>query len=130
MTSFLLRAALTGVALWLVTRNVPGIYFVGGHTPEERVGVVFVVAVIFGVVNAVIKPVVKLFALPLTIVTLGLFHVVINAGMLWLTARITEQTTGWGLHIDHFWFTAIWAAILLSIFGWALGLIPRAWERR
>jgi len=129
MTSFLLRAGLTGLALWLVTRNMSGIYFVGGHTPEARVAVVFAVAVIFGLVNAFVKPVVKLLSLPLTVVTLGLFHIVINAGMLWLTARITEHTTGWGLHIEHFWPTAIWAAILLSIFGWALGLIQRAWER-
>lgn len=129
MTSFLMRAGLTGVAMWLVTLNVPGIYFVGGQSAAARVGIVFVVAVMFGLVNAFIKPIVKLLSLPLTIITLGLFHIVINAWMLWLTARITERTTGWGLHIDHFWFTAIWAAILLSVFSWALGLIQRAWER-
>jgi putative membrane protein len=127
--SFLIRAALTGVAMWLVTLNVPGIQFVGGQTDVQRVGIVFVVAVIFGLVNAIIKPVVKLLSLPLTIITLGLFHIVINAWMLWLTAGITEHTTHWGLYIDHFWFTAIWAAILLSVFSWALGLIQRAWER-
>ena len=129
MKSFLIRAALTGVAMWLVTLNVPGIQFVGGQTDVQRVGIVFVVAVIFGLVNAIIKPVVKLLSLPLTIITLGLFHIVINAWMLWLTASITEHTTHWGLYIDHFWFTAIWAAILLSVFSWALGLIQRAWER-
>jgi len=127
--SFLIRAALTGVAMWLVTLNVPGIQFVGGQTDVQRVGIVFVVAVIFGLVNAIIKPVVKLLSLPLTIITLGLFHIVINAWMLWLTAGITEHTTHWGLYIDHFWFTAIWAAILLSVFSWAPGLIQRAWER-
>jgi len=129
MSSFLLRAALTGVAMWLVTLNVPGIQFVGGDTDVQRVGIVFVVAVIFGLVNAIIKPIVSLLSLPLTIITLGLFHIVINAWMLWLTASITEHTTHWGLYIDHFWFTAIWAAILLSVFSWALGLIQRAWER-
>ena len=49
--------------------------------------------------------------------------------MLWLTAWITEHTTHWGLYIDHFWWTAIWAAIVLSVFSWALGLVQRAWER-
>ncbi|MGB8408259.1 MAG: phage holin family protein [Mycobacterium sp.] len=129
MTSFLMRAGLTGLALWLVTRTVRGIYFIGGETTAQRIGIVFVVAVIFGLVNAFIKPVVKLLSLPFTIVTLGLFHIVINAWMLWLTARITDRTTHWGLYIDHFWWTAIWAAILLSIFSWALGLVQRAWER-
>ena len=129
MKSFLMRAGLTGVALWLVTRAVHGISFVGGETTLQRVGIIFVVAVIFGLVNAIIKPVVSLLSLPLTIITLGLFHIVVNAWMLWITSWITENTTHWGLYIDHFWWTAIWAAVLLSIFSWALGLIQRAWER-
>lgn len=129
MKSFLMRAGLTGLALWLVSRTVHGISFIGGETTLQRIGIVFVVAVIFGLVNAVIKPVVSLLSLPLTIITLGLFHIVVNAWMLWITSWITANTTHWGLYIDHFWWTAIWAAVLLSIFGWALGLIQRAWER-
>lgn len=126
MTPFLLRAALTGLALWVVTLLVPGISFVGGDTAVTRVGVIFVVAVIFGLVNAFIKPVVQVLSIPLYILTLGLFHVVINALMLWVTAWITEHTTRWGLAIDDFWWTAIWAAIVLSIVSWALSLIIRA----
>jgi putative membrane protein len=121
--AFLLRAAVTGVALWLVTQLVSGIQFVGGENSVERAGIIFVVAVIFGLVNAVIKPIVQLVSLPLYIVTLGLFHVVVNALMLWFTASITEHTTHWGLSIDHFWFTAIWAAIVLSIVSWVLSLV-------
>jgi putative membrane protein len=123
MGQFLLRAALTGVALWIVTLLVDGISFVGGHDTLQRVGIVFVVAVIFGLVNAIIKPIVKLISLPLYIVTLGLFHVVVNALMLWITSRITENTTHWGLFIDDFWWTAIWAAIVLSIVSWGLSVI-------
>jgi putative membrane protein len=120
---FLLRAAVTGVALWLVTQLVSGMEFVGGQNSVERAGIIFVVAVIFGLVNAVVKPIVQLVSIPLYIVTLGLFHVVVNALMLWLTASITEHTTHWGLSIDHFWFTAIWAAIVLSIVSWVLSLV-------
>jgi putative membrane protein len=58
---------------------------------------------------------VQFLSIPLYIVTLGLFHVVVNALMLWFTARITANTTHWGLQIDHFWWSAIWAAIVLSI---------------
>jgi putative membrane protein len=123
MVAFLLRAAVTGVALWIVTLVVSGIDFVGGDTTLQRVGIILVVAVIFGLVNAIIKPVVQLISIPLYILTLGLFHVVINALMLWITSRITEHTTHWGLYIDHFWWTAIWAAIVLSIVSWALSLI-------
>jgi putative membrane protein len=120
---FAIRAGLTGVALWVVTKLVSGIEFVGGDSTLQRVGIIFVVAVIFGVVNAFIKPIVQLISLPLYILTLGLIHVVINALMLWITSRITENTTHWGLYIDDFWWTAIWAAIVLSIVSWLLSLV-------
>lgn len=123
MGAFLVRAALTGFALWVVTLLVSGISFVGGSTTLQKVGIIFVVGVIFGVVNAFIKPVVQILSIPLYILTLGLIHIVINAFMLWITAWITEHTTKWGLSIDHFWWTAIWAAILLSIVSWLLGLV-------
>ncbi|WP_167097925.1 phage holin family protein [Mycobacterium sp. DL592] len=129
MGSFLLRAAVTGLALWVVTLVVPGITFVGGDTSLQRVGIVLVVAVIFGVVNAIIKPIVQLVSIPLYILTLGLIHVVINALMLWITAWITEHTTHWGLQINQFWWTAIWAAIVLSIVGWLFSLPLRSAER-
>ncbi|WP_395310100.1 phage holin family protein [Mycobacterium sp. AMU20-3851] len=121
--NFLLRAALTGVALWVVTLIVPGISIVGGDSTVARVGIIFIVALVFGVVNAVIKPIVQLISIPLYILTLGLIHIVINAWMLWITSWITENTTHWGLQIDDFWWTAIWAAIVLSIVSWLLSLV-------
>ncbi|MCV7101168.1 phage holin family protein [Mycobacterium palustre] len=121
MGPFLLRAALTGLAMWIVTLFMHGMRFVGGNTTLQTVGVIFVVAVIFGLVNAFIKPIVQILSIPLYILTLGLVHVVINALMLWITAH----TTHWGLQIDHFWWTAIWAAILLSIVSWVLSLVVR-----
>jgi putative membrane protein len=125
MGAFVIRAAVTGFALWVVTHVVHGLSFVGGDTRLQRVGIIFVVAVIFGLVNAFIKPVVQILSIPLYILTLGLFHIVVNALMLWITAWITENTTHWGLAIDHFWWTAIWAAVVLSIVGWALSLVVR-----
>jgi len=129
MGSFLLRAALTGFALWVVTLIVPGISFVGGDSTLQKVGIIFVVGVIFGLVNAIIKPIVQFISIPLYILTLGLIHVVINALMLWITAWITENTTYWGLFIDDFWWTAIWAAIVLSIVTWLLSLVVGSAER-
>ena len=126
---FLGRAAITGLALWVVTLIVPGIDFVGGSSDLQRIGIVLVVAMIFGLVNAFIKPFVALLSIPLYVVTLGLFHVVVNALMLWITAWITEHTTHWGLRIDHFWWTAVWAAILLSLVGWLFSMPFRSAER-
>ena len=125
MGAFVIRAAVTGFALWVVTHLVHGLSFVGGDTRLQRVGIIFVVAVIFGLVNAFIKPIVQILSIPLYILTLGLFHIVVNALMLWITAWITENTTHWGLAIDHFWWTAIWAAVVLSIVGWVLSLVVR-----
>jgi len=124
MGQFFVRAGLTAVALWLVTILVPGVQIVGGEGDVlKRAGVIFVVAVIFGVINAFIKPVVQFISIPLYILTLGLFHIVINALMLWITSWVTEHTTHWGLFIDDFWWTAIWAAIVLSIVSWLLSLV-------
>jgi putative membrane protein len=130
MGPFVIRAALTGFALWVVTLFVHGLSFVGGDTSLQRVGIIFVVAVIFGLVNAFIKPIVQILSIPLYILTLGLFHIVINALMLWITARITAHTTHWGLAIDHFWWTAVKAAIVLSIVSWLLSLVVRRTARR
>jgi putative membrane protein len=125
MGPFLLRAALTGFAMWVVTLIIPGLSFVGGNTTLQKIGIIFVVAVIFGLVNAIIKPIVQIMSIPLYILTLGLIHIVINALMLWITSWITRHTTHWGLQIDHFWWTAIWAAIALSIVSWALSVLIR-----
>ena len=95
MGPFVIRAALTGFALWVVTRLVHGLDFVGGDNRLQRIGIIFVVAVIFGLVNAFIKPIVQILSIPLYILTLGLFHIVVNALMLWITARITAHTTHW-----------------------------------
>lgn len=121
--NFLLRAALTGVALWVVTLVVPGVSILGGDSAVARAGIIFVVAVVFGLVNAVIKPIVQFISIPLYILTLGLIHIVINALMLWITSWITEHTTHWGLFIEDFWWTAIGAAIVLSIVSWLLSLV-------
>lgn len=123
MGPLVIRTALTGFALWVVTLVVPGIDFVGGETTLQRIGIILVVAVLFGLVNAVIKPVVQFLSIPLYILTLGLFHIVINALMLWITSSITDATTHWGLHIEQFWWTAIWGAIVLSIVSWGLSLV-------
>src|SRR6201996_2526656 len=117
MGPFVIRAALTGFALWVVTLVVHGLTFVGGDNRLQRYGIILVVAVIFGLFNAFIKPIVQILSIPLYILTLGLIHIVINALMLWITARITAHVTPhWGyLQIDHFWWNAVWAAIVLSI---------------
>ncbi len=129
MLAFVGRAAVTGLALWVVTLIVPGMSFVGGDTTAQKIGIVLVVAMVFGLVNAIVKPIVTLLSLPLYVITLGLFHIVVNALMLWITAWITDHTTHWGLTIDKFWWSAIWAAIMLSVVGWVFSVPFRSAPR-
>ena len=78
-----------------------GLTIVGGATPPQRSAIILLVALVFGIVNAVVKPLVAFLSIPLYILTLGLFTLVVNALMLMLTAWITEAT-GWGLRIANF----------------------------
>ncbi|MFC4554661.1 phage holin family protein [Georgenia faecalis] len=120
---FLIQLVLNGIALWLCAWLLDGVSITQAATAGEQVVVVLVVSFIFTVVNAVIKPVVKFFSLPLTILTFGLFTLVINALMILLTSWITGLI-GWGLHVDGFWW-AVGAGLVISIITWVLSaLVP------
>ena len=102
----LARTLITAFALWAATQLVPGIHVSG------PVSLLFT-ALVFGLVNAVVRPVAVLLSLPLTVVTLGLFLLVVNAAMLGLTALLNP----W-FRIDGFW-PAFWGAIVVSLVSWA-----------
>ena len=87
---------------------------------NEALTLVFV-ALIFGVVNAVVAPIVKLFSLPFILLTLGLLLFVINALMLLLTEWLANQFD-LGFHVDGFW-TAVLGAIIITIATWVLQLV-------
>ncbi|WP_063130292.1 phage holin family protein [Nocardia fusca] len=118
-----LRLIGTAFAIWLAALWVGDIELVS--PPDQGNGaklvVLLAVAAVFTVVNSFVKPLVKLLSLPLVILTLGLFLLVINALMLWLTAWITEATD-YGLRIDGFW-AAFLGAIIVTIVNWAIGIL-------
>ncbi|SFJ61296.1 phage holin family protein [Cellulomonas sp. KH9] len=115
---FVVRVLINGVAIWLATLILPGLVVVGGETTTQTVGIILAVALVFGIVNAIVKPIVALLSLPLYILTLGLFTLVVNALMLLLTEWITEQTD-WGLRINDFG-TAILGALIISVVSFVL----------
>jgi putative membrane protein len=122
---FVLRVLINGVAIWLATLVLSGLTVVGGDTTAERAGIILLVALVFGIVNAVVKPIVALLSLPLYVLTLGLFTLVVNALMLMLTAWITEQAS-WGLRIDGFW-TALVGALIVGVVSFVLSVaVPRS----
>lgn len=105
---FLLRIVFNGVGLWLVAEYlVPGIRF----TSTESLAIA---ALVLGVVNAIVRPVVIILSLPLNILTLGLLTFGINGLMLSLTAALVP-----GFYIATFW-TAVWGAVLLTIISYVL----------
>lgn len=105
--SFLIRLLVNAVALWVATEIVPGVGF-QGEWPAF-----FAVALTFGVLNAVVRPVAWVLTFPLILVTLGLFLLVLNGLMLWLTSMLSTRL-GLGFHVDGFW-AAFWGALVVSI---------------
>jgi len=112
---FVVRLLVTAAALWVATRLVPGVSFDGGWLPFLGV------ALIFGVVNATIRPVAKLLTLPLIIVTLGLFALVVNGLMLWLTSALSAAL-GLGFQVSGFW-PAFWGALVVSLVSTILSIV-------
>jgi putative membrane protein len=113
--SFLARLLVNAAALWVATRLVPGVTYMGGWLPF--LGVAFV----FGVVNAIIRPVAKILTFPLIILTLGLFALVVNGLMLWLTSTLSGAL-GWGFHVSGFW-AAFWGALVVSLVSTILSML-------
>jgi putative membrane protein len=92
-----------------------------GQTDTERAVTLVLVALVFGVVNAVVRPVVKVLSLPFIILTLGLLIFVINALMLLLTSWLSGQL-GLGFHVTGFW-TAVIGAVIVAVTTWVLELV-------
>ena len=112
---FLARLLVNAAALWVATQIVPGVTYSGGWLPF------LAVAVVFGVINAFIRPVAKILTFPLIILTLGIFALVVNGLMLWLTASLSASL-GLGFHVDGFW-AAFWGALVVSIVSTILSML-------
>jgi len=105
MAGFVLRTLIGALGLWLAQQIVTGI-------DVANVGTLIAAAFLLGIANAVVRPVLIILTLPITIVTLGLFLLVINAAMLGFVALILP-----GFHIAGFW-PALFAALIVSVTGW------------
>jgi putative membrane protein len=110
------NAGALAVAIWLLD----GITLSGGST-GRKVLTLSLVALLFGLVNFVVKPIVKVLTLPLFILTLGLITLVVNALMLMLTSWLAGQFN-LSFHVDGFW-TAVLGGLIISIVSWALNVV-------
>lgn len=117
---FIIRTIVTAVALWVATLIVDGI-MVEGSSTATNVLTLLAVAVIFGLVNAVIKPIVKIFGCVFYIVTLGLIALVVNA-LLFLLVDWLADLLALPFTVDGFW-SAFWGAIVVGIVSWLINLV-------
>jgi putative membrane protein len=115
LRSLLVRWAVIAIAFWITAAILDGMELSGGIT-----GALWV-ALLFGIVNAVIGTVLRILTLPLTVITLGLFSIVVNAFLLVIVDAITGDLT-----IDSFFWTAILAALILSFVGVLVDMVIRA----
>ncbi|WP_448073786.1 phage holin family protein [Georgenia yuyongxinii] len=118
---FVVRFLVNAAAIWLSTLVVPGIALPQTGSTGALVVNLAVVAVVFTLVNMLVRPVVNLLSLPLYILTLGLFWIVVNALMLLLTGWIS-RFTDYGLEVDGFW-TAVLGGLLIAVASWLLHLL-------
>ena len=114
---FFIRLLVNAAALWVATQLVPGVTYAGGPLP------MLAVALVFGVVNAILRPIAIVLTFPILIVTLGLFTFVINGVMLWLTSSLSDAL-GLAFHVSGFW-AAFWGALVVTVVSWALSMVLR-----
>jgi putative membrane protein len=122
---FLVRLVIQAIAIWLATYLLSGLTVTGGDSTGITVLVFLGVALVFSLVNAIVKPVAKLISLPLYLLTLGLFGLVVNALMLMLVGWLSEQTD-YGLRVDSFG-TAVIGALIIAVANVLMtALVPAA----
>jgi putative membrane protein len=142
MFSFIVRVIINGLALWVASWILPGLDISTSATEAavansgvtrgaDTVGIILAylfIGLIFGLVNAVVRPLISLLSLPITILTLGLFTIIINAAMLYLTSWISSYTP---VHftIDSFFWTAVFAAIIITVISLLTSWLPGARRR-
>lgn len=113
MLRILLVWILNAVALWLVTQLLPGVH-IAQWWPDALIAVL-----VLGLVNTLVRPILVILTLPVTILTLGLFLLVINALLFWVVGSILK-----GFAVDSFWWAFI-GAFLYSVFSWAFSSLLR-----
>jgi len=121
LKGLLVRIGSTALAFWLATLVIPGITL-GTESIGEAVLTLVLVAVIFGVVNAVLQPIIKVVGCGLYLLTLGLIALVVNGLLFQLTSWISGQV-GLPFHVAGFWPDAVLGALFVGVVTWLLGLV-------
>jgi putative membrane protein len=117
----IIRLAITAVSLWIATLLIDGIRLTTDSVPS-KIGTLLAVAVIFGIVNAVLRPIIKTIGCGLYVLTLGLIAIVVN-GLLFLLTSWIASRLDLPFHVDNFWPSAVLGALLVGIVSWILNML-------
>jgi putative membrane protein len=117
----LIRLVITAVSLWIATLLIDGIQLNATST-LGKAGTLLAVAAIFGIVNAVLRPIIKTIGCGLYVLTLGLIALVVN-GLLFLLVSWISGQISLPFHVDNFWPSAVFGALLVGIVSWLLNML-------
>jgi putative membrane protein len=117
----LIRLVITAVSLWIATLVIDGIRLTTDSLGGQ-IGTLLAVAVIFGIVNAVLRPIIKTIGCGLYVLTLGLISLVVN-GLLFLLVSWIAGRFDLPFHVDNFWPSAILGALLVGVVSWVLNML-------
>jgi putative membrane protein len=124
----IIRLLITAVSLWIATLVIDGIELTTDSTPA-KIGTLLAVAAIFGLINAFLRPVIKVIGCAFYILTLGLIAIVVNALLFMLTSWVAGLLD-LPFHVDGFWPSAVLGALLVGVVSWLLNmLVPDGFDR-
>jgi putative membrane protein len=121
----LLRFVVGAIALWIATQLISGIKLLDDTFSGGWFGTLLLVALIFGVVNAVLRPIIKTIGCAAYALTLGLVALVVNGALLWLTGWIAGEL-GIGFEVDNFWPSAVLGALVIGLVSWLLNMFVKS----
>ena len=116
LVAFLIEWGLLAIAVWVAATVLSGVDYEGWES-------IVMVALILGLLNALLKPVLTLLTLPLTVLTLGLFVLVINIVLFWLTDVIADEVDRIHFEIANFFWDVVLAALIVTVVRWGLGML-------
>jgi putative membrane protein len=123
MRSIAIKIAVNGVALWVAALVIPGIHL--GENADQlstRLITILLVAILFGLINAFVKPIATFFSFPFILLTLGLFTLVVNALMLELTSGLSHAL-GLDFDVEHFFWDSVLGALVITLVSMVLNLV-------
>jgi len=118
---YLIRLAISAVALWITTLLISGVAVTTDST-AKKIGTLLAVAAIFGIINAILRPIVKTVGCAFYVLTLGLIAIVVNGLLFLLTSWIADKI-GLPFHVDNFWPSAVLGALIVGIVSWILSMV-------